>query len=153
MRDKDACKEGTLGWTLGWSDNFSAGRTSCSLNIYLRFNARISRPCCKTQACEEGLLPPSYNILFCNITNTNNNTPVTGIPLADLSVTPPASAPDASPPASAPDASPPASAPDTRPLASTVVTQPQPLLPISNEPRRVVETWSPFGFRFEGHPS
>ena len=64
--------------------------------------------------------------------NPNNNTPVTGIPLADLSVTPPASAPDASPPASAPDAS---------PLASTVVTQLQPLLPISNEPRRVVETW------------
>ena len=53
--------------------------------------------------------------------NPNNNTPVTGIPLTDLIVTPPASAPDA------------------RPLASTVVTQPQPLLPISNEHRRVVE--------------
>ena len=94
--------------------------------------------------------------------NPNNNTPVTGIPLTDLIVTPPASAPDVSPPASAPDASPPASAPDAsspasapdaRPLASTVVTQPQPLLPISNEHRRVVETWSPFGFRFEGYPS
>jgi len=109
------------------------------------------------KACEEGLLPPSYNTLFCNMANPNNNTPVTGIPLTDLIVTPPASAPDVSPPASAPDASPPASAPDAsppasapdasspasapdaRPLASTVVTQPQPLLPISNEHRRVVE--------------